>query len=106
MSKTVLITGASSGIGEELAYQLSELNCNLILSSRREEVLETVKSKCKFPENIKVIPLDLAKTEAMNPIVKDAWNCFGKIDILINSWFKFKYSVCFNSCIQFCHKFM
>lgn len=84
-NKTIWITGASSGIGEELAYQLSELNCNLILSSRREEVLETVKSKCKFPENIKVIPLDLAKTEAMNPIVKDAWNCFGKIDILINN---------------------
>ena len=84
-NKVIWITGASSGIGEELAYQLSEYNCKLILSSRRREILEDVKSKCKSPENVKVIPLDLSETESMNSIVIDAWSCFGKIDILINN---------------------
>lgn len=42
----VWITGASSGIGEELAYQLASCGCRLILSARREDELNRVKSNC------------------------------------------------------------
>ena len=44
--KVVWITGASSGIGEALAYDLAERGCKLVLSSRRENVLVTVREKC------------------------------------------------------------
>jgi hypothetical protein len=44
--KVVWITGASSGIGENLAYELASDGCKLVLSARRKQELERVKTKC------------------------------------------------------------
>ena len=44
--KVVWITGASSGIGEYLAYELSKYGCKLVLSARRKGELERVKKNC------------------------------------------------------------
>lgn len=47
MGKVVWITGASSGIGEELAYALAACGARLVLSARRERELRQVLEKCK-----------------------------------------------------------
>jgi short-subunit dehydrogenase len=83
--KTVWITGASSGIGEALAYELNGRGCRLILSSRREEELERVKQACVHPESIEVLPLNLAEFDAIPQKAEQALSAFGRIDILINN---------------------
>jgi len=84
--KVIWITGASSGIGEELAKVLSQLNTRLILSSRRREELERVKSSLGLkPGNVFVLPLDLNDPGSLEEKANEALKVFGKIDILINN---------------------
>lgn len=83
--KTVWITGASSGIGEALALELSKLGCDLVISARNEERLLTLKNKCAYPERVHVIPLDLADYKKMDERVKQAISAVGSIDILVNN---------------------
>lgn len=85
-NKIVWITGASSGIGEALCYQLNKLGAKLIISSRNREALYQVKSNCKNnPLDVHVLPLDLEKIESLEDITKDALKIFNKIDIIIHS---------------------
>lgn len=82
--KVVWITGASSGIGEALAYELARKNCKLILSARNVEALELVKSKCATAEVV-VLPFDLADFANAKNNAEKAVAAFGKIDILVNN---------------------
>lgn len=83
--KTIWITGASSGIGEALAYALNSKGCNLIISSRKEKDLLTVKSNCEFPEKVAVVPLDLGQLDVLPKQVAIAVKAFNGIDMLINN---------------------
>lgn len=82
--KIVWITGASSGIGEALAYELASKNCKLILSARNQEALEVVKAKCDAVD-VMVLPFDLADFDNAKKQVQKAIASFGKIDMLINN---------------------
>jgi short-subunit dehydrogenase len=82
--KIVWITGASSGIGEALAYELARRNCKLILSARNIKALEDVKSKCSTAEVV-ILPFDLSDFDNAKNHVENAIVAFGKIDILVNN---------------------
>ncbi len=84
-NKVIWITGASSGIGEALAYACSNMGAKLIISSRNRDELFRVKSNCKNQINVHVLSLDLAETESLPVKAMDALRIFGKIDVLINS---------------------
>ncbi len=84
-SKIVWISGASSGIGEALAYLFNQKGSKIIISSRREKELERVKKNCQQPEKIKILPLDLAKHNELIDKAEQAFRLFGRIDILINN---------------------
>jgi short-subunit dehydrogenase len=84
-NKVIWITGASSGIGEATALELSQYNCKLILSSRREDKLNEVKQRCQSPESVAVLPFDLADIDNMLSVTKKAIAHFGKIDMLVNN---------------------
>ncbi len=83
--KTVWITGASSGIGRELALQLSAMGAKLVLSSRRMEALESVRQACVHPERHKCLVLDLADSDGLAACALQAWDNSGGIDILFNN---------------------
>lgn len=83
--KIIWITGASSGIGKALAIELSNQNTKVILSSRNREGLELVKNDCKYPDDVKIITLDLEDYTNLQPKVDEAIATFGKIDILVNN---------------------
>jgi len=84
-NKVVWITGASSGIGEALVYACSNAGAKLIISSRNRDELYRVKSACKSPVNIHVLPLDLEQTDTLTGKAEDAIRIYGHVDILINS---------------------
>ncbi|MFS4469218.1 SDR family oxidoreductase [Maribacter sp. 2210JD10-5] len=83
--KVVWITGASSGIGEALTYQLNEIGCKLIISARREKVLAEVKKNSNLPDHVAILPLDLTQTDQLPAKTKKAIEFYGHVDMLINN---------------------
>lgn len=86
-NKVVWITGASSGIGEALAYELAGKGARLILSARRKEELERVKGNCplNIQADIRVLPLDITASTTLALHTEAAIQLFGHIDILVNN---------------------
>ncbi len=82
--KTIWITGASSGIGEELAYLLTSAGGTLILSARREDELERVKKNCNS-SNVFIYPLDLGNEDSLRTTAESVLATFPAIDILFNN---------------------
>eukprot|EP01062_Namystynia_karyoxenos_P059786 TRINITY_DN51206_c0_g1_i1.p2 TRINITY_DN51206_c0_g1~~TRINITY_DN51206_c0_g1_i1.p2 ORF type:complete len:342 (+),score=105.81 TRINITY_DN51206_c0_g1_i1:77-1027(+) len=83
--KVVWVTGASSGIGEQLALLFAQQGAQLVLSSRRREALEAVQTQCGGAAQAKVVPLDLADLDSLPAKAEEALRCFGRIDVLVNN---------------------
>lgn len=82
--KSVLITGASSGIGEELTKQICRLGAKrIIIGARRVEELERVKRECSRPEIIEVWQIDLNNPRAC--LKKASELNITSLDILVNN---------------------
>ncbi len=84
-SKVVWITGASSGIGEHLAYHYSNNGYMVILSARRKDELERVQKSCPHPDKAMVLPLDLVDIDNFPEITKQAIAQWGGVDVLVNN---------------------
>lgn len=85
-NKVVWITGASSGIGEALCKAFASQGAKLVLSARRKEELERVKSELKLNEkDVLILPFDLANSSNVNDLTKEVITHFGRIDILVNN---------------------
>jgi short-subunit dehydrogenase len=83
--QVVWITGASSGIGEALARELSAQGAKLVLSSRRVIELERVKNTCAYPELVQILPLDLTDSAGLEAKAATAIALFGHIDIMVHN---------------------
>lgn len=84
-NKVVWITGASSGIGEGLAYEFARQGARVVLSARRPEILEAVRAKCARPEQHVVLPVDMTQVDQLPGYVDQVLALCGQIDLLINN---------------------
>jgi len=84
--KIVVITGASSGIGRELAYRLAAQGARLSLAARNVERLEAVKAECeKRGVQAIVVPTDVAEQAGCESLMRETVEAFGGINILVNN---------------------
>jgi dehydrogenase/reductase SDR family member 7B len=87
LNKRVWITGASSGIGEALAYAFAEHGAHLILSARNETELQRVAAAAlqAGAGSVLVRRLDLGQHAEIPEIVREVLEQVGKVDILVNN---------------------
>lgn len=89
--KVVWITGSSSGIGEQLAYQFASIGCKLIICGTRGHRLENVKRNCLLKnENLSdndiiALVFDMREVDKIPFFVENVITRFGRIDILVNN---------------------
>lgn len=81
--KTVLLTGATGGIGRQIAKKFHAQGATLALTDMNQERLEELKSQ--LGDRVFVYTANLTDSESLNQLVKKAQADMGKIDILINN---------------------
>ena len=84
--KTVLITGASYGLGEQFAYSFAEAGADLILTARSADLLEAVGEKCREQgSTVTVVPGDVSVEEDAQQVIAAGLAEHGRIHVLINN---------------------
>ena len=87
MSKTILITGATSGFGKAIAEKFAANHWNCIITGRRKEKLESLAAELKNKYQIKVLPLvfDVQKRKEVFDILSQLPQEWKVIDVLVNN---------------------
>jgi len=85
--KVIVITGASSGIGEATAHKLAEAGAKLVLIARREERLQALAQKLmdSYQTESMVVKLDVADRKAVKVAFENIIAHMGRIDVLVNN---------------------
>lgn len=85
-NKVIIITGASSGIGEATAYKLAEKGAKVVLTARREERLKELKENIKNNGGTALgIVGDVTSKKDMQNVLDETLKAFGTVDVLINN---------------------
>jgi uncharacterized protein len=87
-NKVVIVTGASSGIGEATARKFGREGAKLILAARRVDRLETLAQEIgamNTGAETLVVPADLSKLEDIRSLIQQTLDKFGRLDVLINN---------------------
>lgn len=85
--KTIIVTGGGSGLGKSMSHYFAGLGANLVICSRRSEVLETTKTEIETATGMEVLAVvcDVRIPEQVENVIAEAIRKFGKVDGLVNN---------------------
>ena len=85
--RVAVITGASSGLGTQMAHGLAEQGADVVLLARREDKLRQVAEEIAGKYGVTAFPIvcDVTQLSSVQAAVKETVTKFGKVDILINN---------------------
>jgi short-subunit dehydrogenase len=88
MQKTVLITGASAGIGRALAFEFAARGYHLGLAARRLDLLQTLREelRARYPDaarRIEIVALDVDQSSSVAPTLQTLFDALGGVDIVV-----------------------
>lgn len=85
-NKTIIITGASSGIGEEAALQLAQAGAKVCLIARRAEELQRIQAKIQAQGgDVSIYPADITDQEQLEACLTQILSAHDKVDVLVNN---------------------
>ena len=86
-NKVILVTGGGSGLGKSMVKYFLELGANVVITSRREELLIEVAKEFNSKYNSEVFPIacDVRKIDEVENVINKSYKKFGKIDCLVNN---------------------
>ncbi|GMH00696.1 hypothetical protein Nepgr_002535 [Nepenthes gracilis] len=85
--KVVIITGASSGIGEQIAYEYAKRGAVLVLVARREHRLRGISENARQmgAKHVMIVAADVVKEDECRRFISEAVNFYGRVDHLVNA---------------------
>ena len=84
--KNIIVTGGGTGLGKSMATRFAELGANLVITSRREDVInDTAKELRKLKGKVIAIPCDVRDPDQVESMVEQTVNELGSINILLNN---------------------
>jgi NAD(P)-dependent dehydrogenase (short-subunit alcohol dehydrogenase family) len=85
--KTIIITGGGTGLGKSMGKYMLELGANLVITSRKKDVLEKTANELKSQTGGKVLPVacDIRKYEEIVNVIKETESEFGQIHGVLNN---------------------
>ncbi len=85
--KTIVVTGGGTGLGKSMSSYFSELGANVVIASRKLEVLEKTAEEISSETGNKVLPVqcDVSNYRDVENLLEQTLNKFGKVDSLVNN---------------------
>jgi NADP-dependent 3-hydroxy acid dehydrogenase YdfG len=84
-NKIIVITGASSGIGQALVNKLASFGPKLVLAARRSDRLDSIRNSLQDPSKCLCVPTDVTDQQNVKFLFEETAKYFGPVDILINN---------------------
>ena len=85
--KTIIVTGGGSGLGKSMSEYLLTLGANIVITSRREDLLKKVANDMMKEFGGKVLPItcDVRNSDMVSKVIDESYSEFKKVDCLLNN---------------------